>query len=481
MNNGPRLNILTQTFTTRDSLGVEGIAASMAADICPIINTVTPRPFYWAFLSWLYYDFIHIKGAKFDYPSFDYYLKKQDYFFVLSQLLVNNPDRERMAGVDKASANIKYNTNDLFEADRSYFKTRFGGMQYYNAGLFTMGLAEYNYSQDFPNLTQYGEELALAFESVIKNTRYYKEYRLIESPIPKDVLVEYGEVINIGLKGFDKCKNILASHLLEKNNERRNESWDYAVFLNKKGIVLRDYSYAREVLYDKYSVRGQNEDYPDELCNVIKGWELVIGRQYFAAALEIMWKFMLDVLDVPKAKNEWINGSLNDSVFDFDLNDKLSSLIEKDSYDCKTFEDIIKKTSGSKSRNMDNDLCCGIKMLVSIYNRFNNRSDFTIENQRTLDSGYDVSLEALIRLFEDYKDKKICDVLAYIMDKWLIRHHYETALSKMLAGRDGFYYRLVDGYYFKNEEHTFIFDMPGNRFLQLTKAMMDLDIIKVGD
>ena len=53
MERGPKLN----AFTTRDSLGVEGVATSISAEICPIINKVTPRPFYWAFMCWIYYDY----------------------------------------------------------------------------------------------------------------------------------------------------------------------------------------------------------------------------------------------------------------------------------------------------------------------------------------------------------------------------------------------------------------------------------------
>ena len=57
MSKGPRLNNITRNFTTRDSLGIEGVATSISAEICPIVNTVTPRPFYWAFITWCYYDF----------------------------------------------------------------------------------------------------------------------------------------------------------------------------------------------------------------------------------------------------------------------------------------------------------------------------------------------------------------------------------------------------------------------------------------
>lgn len=45
MPRGPRLNNIAKNFTTRDSLGIEGAATSISADICPIVNTVTPRAF----------------------------------------------------------------------------------------------------------------------------------------------------------------------------------------------------------------------------------------------------------------------------------------------------------------------------------------------------------------------------------------------------------------------------------------------------
>lgn len=485
MNNGPQLNELTQTFTTRDSLGVEGVAASMAAAICPIINTVTPRPFYWAFLCWIYYDFyMNEPNIKRDYQSFDrYFLKKQDYFFVLSQLLADNPDRERMAGVEKASTNKNNNTSGFYEFDSSYFKSRFGGMQYYNSGLFTMGLVNFKHSQSFPNLTGYGEKLAKDFERIIKDTEYYSKYRLSDKSIPKNVLIEYGNKINIGLKGFDDCKVMLREHLLEKHEgNQRNESWDYALFLhNDYNIVLSDYSFARETLYNKFSPRGGNETYPVELGNIIKKWEMVIARQYFAASLEIMWKYMLSILNSPKTKEKWIEDGLNDSIFDFELNDCLETIIENDYYDYKSFEEIIKKSYGNKIKGVENNLCYGIRMLISLYNRLSDREDYNKDDEMFLKMGDYVSLYSLIDLFNKSKKKKIGDILAYIIDKWIIVHHYETAIVKMVAGRDGFYYKLVDGYYFKNEEYEYSFDMPGIRFLQLTKAMIDLDIIKVSD
>lgn len=59
---GPKLNNISKNFTARDSLGVEGVSASMQAEICPVVNTVTPRAFYWPFMIWIYYDFYKYSG-----------------------------------------------------------------------------------------------------------------------------------------------------------------------------------------------------------------------------------------------------------------------------------------------------------------------------------------------------------------------------------------------------------------------------------
>ena len=189
MDNGPRLNSFTTNFTTRDSLGVVSVATSISAEICPIINTVTPRPFYWAFMCWIYYDYYkNVHNDKRTYKSFDQFLKRQDYFFVLSQLLIENSDRTNLVGTDKTSRNISENTNGMFECDRSYFTTQFGGMQYFNAGLFSMGYIFYREDENgkrniFPTLTGECEKMALAFQNVIKDTEYYKNINCFQQRV----------------------------------------------------------------------------------------------------------------------------------------------------------------------------------------------------------------------------------------------------------------------------------------------------------
>ena len=205
MPRGPVFNTLDKRFTTRDSLGIEGVATSISAEICPVVNTVTPRAFYWPFMVWIYYDFYRYSGIKErSYTAFDSYLKRQDYFFVLSVLLTPGSDQENLVGKQQSQLDLDTNAAGPYPYNPKYFKTRFGGMQYYNAGCISMG---YIIDQDpetqkyysLPKLTKEGEKMALAFENKIKDTAYFREYRRNDKAVPRDVLIEYGHVINIGL------------------------------------------------------------------------------------------------------------------------------------------------------------------------------------------------------------------------------------------------------------------------------------------
>lgn len=64
MPRGPVLNDNSRSFTTRDSLGIEGVATTIQGEVCPIVNTVTPRAFYWPFMIWIYYDFYKYSGIE---------------------------------------------------------------------------------------------------------------------------------------------------------------------------------------------------------------------------------------------------------------------------------------------------------------------------------------------------------------------------------------------------------------------------------
>ena len=89
---GPQLNDHTPNTTNRDNLGITGAQTTLQAELCPVVNTVTYRAFYWIFLTWNYYDFYQYSGET-DFSRNagtrfnEDYVKKNDYYFVLGNLI----------------------------------------------------------------------------------------------------------------------------------------------------------------------------------------------------------------------------------------------------------------------------------------------------------------------------------------------------------------------------------------------------------
>lgn len=487
MAKGPRLNNISRNFTTRDSLGIEGVATSISAEICPIVNTVTPRPFYWAFITWCYYDFYKNCEPK-DRSSDNVYkyVKMQNYFLALASDINNTDGSNGFTGADTIRSRVDLNQN-TFSYDDKYLVTVLSNMGYYPAGLYTMGfiidsdpetLEKYKY----PHLTKEGEKLALAFESVFSKTKYYKEYRKVGMNIPKEVLIELSQSININLNGFDEVKKILIDHLFNKESQKKLiESHNYLKFIFKdyKSDNLNT-AKCRELFYDYFSpYSGNKHTYPEELQEIINNWEIVVGRQYFTSGLEMIWKYMLENLNSPKLYREWFNDCLNNSKLTFNMNDKLSSIISSCNFSYSDRESMI-ADARSKSSNHELNIENGIKIIISVYNRFNNRDDFSKDSKNYYNYGMDnnsISLNEFFKLAEEYKDKTIEEFIKYIMYYYLLNQHMNTAFEKMLQGRDGYYVEKIENEYSRKE--YFDLDFQGIRMVQLAMVMQDLNVLEV--
>ena len=482
MPRGPRLNNIIKNFTSRDSLGIEGVATSISADICPIVNTVTPRAFYWPFMVWIYYDFYKFSGVEDrTKDAFDSYLKRQDYFFVLANLLTPGSDQVNMVGKQQTQIDIDNNQTGPYLFNPAYFKTRYGGMQYYNAGCLAMGfIIDHNpnnpdESYKFPKLTKDGEQMALGFEKVIKGTEYYKSYRRNEAAVPKDVLVEFGKVINIGLVGFDDCKGLLKKKLFEQNY-RLSKSSEYIKYLWKQhNFSELNGEKCRRAFFDYEDESGNKIALTDELAGVGYGWEIVVGRQYFTSGLEMIWKYMLEQLNMPITKEQWIKNVFELSKFTIDLKDKVADVLPTCEFGFFDREAII--GDARRSHNGVASVENGIRMIFSIYNRFYGRTDID-EEQAFFNYGADgdnIAFSELFEVVDKYKNNTLQSIILFIMDAWLIQQHYITAFDKMLQGRDGFYYEKINELYLR--KHEFSLDFQGVRMIQLSQVMQDLDML----
>lgn len=493
MAKGPLFNDNNKSFTTRDNLGINSVAASIQAELCPIVNTVTPRAFYWPFMVWNYYDFYTNSDVKehkletFDKP----FLKKNDYFFVLANIINDNHDRYNLVGSMKTSANCADSPSGPFLYDETYFKTQYGGMQYYNAGCITMGFIT-NESADgetfkFPKLTkELGEPMALAFERVIKDTEYYKNYRLCNKPVPRAVLEEFGKIVTLDLSAFYECKELLRKAMFEpiKNIRLDNtdliESAKYVKFIYNncpafigKGVNELDLKALREVLFDYYSPAGMCKyEHDSDLNEIIAKWEVVAGRQYFTMAIEMIWKHMLLSLNYPMTLEKWIETSIEESEHKVKLDDNLGEYISGSDFSFEERESMISKGAYGSTKTEGN-LDTGIELLLSIYNRFINRDDI---DKTLLDMGEEISISRLISLVEKYKNKPVSEFLLYIIENWIVKQHQKTAFNKMLQGRNGYFFEIIDGLYHKKAD-TYA-EFQGIRLLQLMRVMMDLDMLE---
>ncbi len=485
MRRGPKLNNISKNFTTRDSLGIEGVAATIQGEVCPIVNTVTPRAFYWPFMVWIYYDFYKYSGIEdYNYTAFDQYLKRQDYFFVLATLLTEGSDQVGLVGKQQTELDILNNPVGPYAFNPRYFKTRFGGMQYYNAGCLSMYfVTDHDDSTGkeyaLPRLSQHGEKLAKAFENVISNTRYYKEYRRNDKLVPKDVLEEYGQVIDFGLKGFDECKTILREYLFEKfsvRSELLSDNGKYIKYIiDNYGVKDWNRAICRQMFFDFELSNGDKIQIPDDLTVVSRRWEIVVGRQYFTTGLEMIWKFILEILNEPLTANEWIESIFSESDFSYDIEGEVAAILPECNYSYSDREEII--SAASHNQNQRHMLENGIKIILSTYNRFYNRSELGDE-RNFFDYGSDsnsVPFSELFETVEEYKTESIKKLMVYVIKNWIIEQHYATAFEKMLQNRDGFYFEIVDDRYVK--KHDFDMRFQDIRMTSLKQVMTDIDML----
>lgn len=483
---GPKINYTKRNFTTRDNLGINSSGTSYQAELCPVINTVTPRAFYWMFAIWNYYDYLqNTAPAQRSVSDFEKnFLKRNDYYFVLSNLMVSNSDRNNLVGIANCSEDLQINQNGPYSFNRKYFLSSYGGMQYYVPGCFTLGLITERDTNEnvlsFPKITERsGKPLALAFENVIKNTEYYRNYRLSDTWVPKAVLEELGQTISLSLKGMDECKQLLREAFFKPtrnilfNNEKLIQSKDYLLFLNRNYSVKHESAAKmRRILYDYFNPGGEHEaDLPEDLKEIAVAWEVAIGRQYFTLPLELIWKYMLLELTAPMDINTWINACLRDSIWSFDISKPLESIIHNVNIGYDEREKRLTtgyRSSKDVSMNLENALI----VMLSVCNRLSNRSDIT---QEQLDIGSPISVAALASTINDYKNRPIIDLVAFLMDEWILKRHEEVAFRKMTEGRDGFFIEKVDGRYYK--KCNMDPDFTGNRMLQLLSVMRDLDML----
>lgn len=480
----PILNDTRKPFTSRDNLGINAATSSLQAELCPVVNTVTPRAFYWPFLVWNYYDYHKNSGVpQKDVQSFETeYLKKNDYFFVLGNLLSGQSDEYNLVGKDNTRADIVPG-KELYSYNRKYFLASFGGMQYYTAGCDTLGFVTSEdgngRTYDFPLITEnLGKPMAVAFEDVIKHTEYYKNYRFSDKPVPVSALVELGNTINLSMNQLPECRRLLKEALftptknIRLNNDNLISSANYVKFIHDSYGDHIGSEQLRNILYQVFSVRGDSAALNSDLDDISKKWEIAVGRQYLTLAIELLWKELLDHLVNPVPMKIWLEETVKSSDFhSIFLNEAIQKQAEKEDLPSNTIESMIQL--GYRNRRSDGHIIeRSMRILFSLYCRFKDRDDL---NSVFLNYGGDVSLSSLITQIDSNPNMTAKEFLWEITHNWILKRHLDVAREKMYYGRDGYYFSMTDGLCcFRYKPYP---EFQGNRLVQLTRVMKDLDML----
>ena len=479
----PLLNDTTRRFTTRDNLGITGATTSLQSELCPVINTVTPRAFYWPFMVWNYYEYLrNTEQQNRTVRDFDkYFLKRNDYFFVLGNLLSSQPDQYNLVGKDNTWDDIKPNKT-AYNYNEDYFVSRYGGMQYYNAGCDTLGyitsVDNLGNKYSFPLITEgIGKPLALAFEDAVKDTEYYKNYRLHGDQVPVSVLKEWGKRVNLSMNHLGECKKLLKKSFFDPVNNQRLHNQTLIDSAELIRLVYKSnrnpsVEQMRELIYQTYYEQKIAGSLPESVIGISISWEAVVARQYMAFALEIIWKSLLLNLSDPISMDDWIDNTISSSIFsEIELDDCVQDIINNFNCSSSEIEELLRAGRGASGR-FETLFENALIVLFSIYNRYKNRDDV---NPLLIKYGEDVSIITLVEKIDSFMSGTVEELLRFFAEKWVLKRHLDVARNKMYYGRDAFYFYTESDFCIlkRNDANP---DFPGLRLMQLMQVMRDLDM-----
>lgn len=481
MDKGPKFNNIKRDFSRRNSMGFDEVINSLQDQNFPIITNETGHVFYFAFIVWSANDYIRETSYENRTKSgMDEYFKIQNFFFSTSFLLKDYYLRGASGSINIRNY-IKSNDTDQFVFDDKYILTLQDTMGYYRPGLSKLLLLETKTSNGddlkCPQITSYGKEFADAFESVIKDTMYFKEYRN-KKIVPRRVLEELGDTINLNLKNIPIIQKKLAEVLFyNKYNSvfLKNLTFekDYLLYTIKNYKSNLDDN-IREVLFDYYSPRSLNYKIADELINISKIWEIIIGRQYFTIGLSMIWKHMLYLLDEPMTEKQWMSVIRKKALENIDLDDSLESIRIKSNFSYEERESMIK--AGIEEIN-SNLLVDGMKIMLSIYNRFNKRDDIGMNYSTLFGSGDSIDTVPLKYFFDSVevnKQNKAIDFLELVSLRLILQNKI-AGYKKIQRGKNGHYYEYINGYYYRIMNYSY--DYAEYRIVNVLKALYDLDLL----
>lgn len=474
------LNHAASQIVGEDHLGIRYVSILIADQLQHGITSITPRARYWSFYAWVLYDFINSCERR-SMKEFKLFLKKQEWFFILANIASaegKTQSLESLIGVTKGKTVWDQNYND-YPLDLDYVKHSLGGFgaAYRNVmkllGITCDGNKELMVEID--RITPVGKELAQAFESVVKETRYYKEYRLSDKNVPRDVLYEYGKCVNLdGLAKSTDELQILREIFIPKNPTGvhcwRCASFEYYKYIKQQNSDEdSSLKFWRKVMYDQFY------DLSGSIKIVSKGWEIYHGRQLFTYSLESIWSYTLAVLSKKSCSyEELIKQILNELAQKIDLEISVANCLRELPLSVDTRERYLEDMSSDHNTGYER-VYLALCVLFDVYHRFDNRSDIT-ENQFLADllkegDREHISLQFWMDTVRDHLNDSIGNLLTKIIKQFILTQHQMVALNKLLTTRN-------DTYHFVEDEGKLYFISGDSPRFNVFRVFQGLSILK---
>ncbi|MBT2728563.1 hypothetical protein J7E63_16685 [Bacillus sp. ISL-75] len=479
-----------KTINGEDHLGIRFVGISIADTLQAGITSITSRARYWSFYSWVIHDFIQNGPEQKSMKEFKQYLKKQEWYYILANIgwsVKNNMTTSGLIGSTKGSA--EWNSEQtVFLPVFDYVKDSFGGYGTYRNVLKIVGLTrEGNIEKgvQIDRLTSLGKELAEAYEKSIDGTVYYQKYRHSNNPVPREVLIDYGQFGGLSSLHTNALDLPLLTDIFmpknpsgERGKLRRNSLLYYMSIIQQKAAKPFSFQVWQNLMYDGYFTGTIKVS--KELQVVAIGWEIYQARQLITYSLDAIWSFLLDKMSRRiYTTPELISHVLEElSALDFNLNQSIKSIVESLDLQQKDRNNYI-NLMGSDEKNLISHVWSPILVMLEVYCRFKDRQDFTDlhKNLLTMGGRDSISFKTWFVFVEDYYDQTIEEFLSYIMNYFILDQHQKVALNKVITTKNETYHFVEnDGkLYFINDDHPAFNAFRVNQGLSILE---DLQLIK---
>ena len=473
-NKGPKYTTSDlNTIKGEDHLGIRSVGISIADRLQSGITSITPRARYWSFFAWVLYDFIENGRVEKTMLNFKQHLKRQEWYFILANIADAEAKHSKTHELIGSTKGIEiWNRNqDPIIPKPDYVKNALGGYGTYRRVMKIAGITAVGDEAEgvyIDRLTQpLGKQLAQAFEANIKHTEYFQEYRFLDEPVPRHVIFQYGQAVNLDRlkEESSKDRSILEDIFLPKEpkNERhsyRKDSMLYymAIIHQSEGEKLT-FNRMQVKMFDDFAQKNLN--IPDQLHNVAIGWEIYQARQYFTYSVDTIWSYLLNRMSKRIMKmDELIDTTLTDLVDNFhDLNQHGlhgMATFPLDPYKRNQFITDMR----DEAYHVTSHVWQPLIVMMDMYDRMSRRRDFENFHHDLLDLGGrdGISFSTWIRFVDSSSTKSLYNIIGYILRYFILEQHQKVALNKMLTTNNETYHFIEnDGYlYFeKNDRPVF--------------------------